>query len=493
MPALAPPSLFLARAARLAPAMRVLAALLLLIGLSVAVTLPSGYNSDALYVYSQAKDLIAFQSLRGWTLSAIPFTVPDLLAALPIAAIVPGPRAYYFSAAPVQIVVLGVALSARLARTQRRPFDRTMLAFAIGAAFVVLLYGAAFYPFGYFAVQPLFILNYHGFAAICATLLAVVACDDDFRLLREHLPATLVAVALLTASDFFFAVYFGAMLAAALLVSRSRALLLPVVAVGGLSAAVFAGSYLLNPSLGVHIRESAATPVELGSWQVAARMIGLMIVPTALVLVLRLRGALSRRSLILYLSLLVMLAALAVAGLMKDLSAFRYLAILVPVSLVLVLDIVADVPAKREATLLVAAAASVGAALTVVGLKPSSALSPYRDEIACIDAADRPGSSIAAQYWPAKIVFEGTGRRHNLVQVGAALEPWDWISNARWRSLHHGGRTTFVVADRLDQQALTRLAREAEAEAICGGKLLKIDRPPAELNVLKWAAPAAAR
>ncbi|KPF95401.1 hypothetical protein IP86_19235 [Rhodopseudomonas sp. AAP120] len=62
-----------------------------------------------------------------------------------------------------------------------------MLEFAIGAAFILLLYGAAFYPFGYFAVQPLFILNYHGFSAVCATLLAFVACNDDCRLLRRHL------------------------------------------------------------------------------------------------------------------------------------------------------------------------------------------------------------------------------------------------------------------------------------------------------------------
>ncbi|MCP9629830.1 hypothetical protein NML43_22300 [Rhodopseudomonas palustris] len=84
----------------------------------------------------------------------------------------------------MQIIALGIALPVRRARTRQRRFDRAMLEFAIGAAFIVLLYGAAFYPFGYFAVQPLFILNYHGFSAVCATLLAVVACSDDCRLLR---------------------------------------------------------------------------------------------------------------------------------------------------------------------------------------------------------------------------------------------------------------------------------------------------------------------
>ncbi|MFC0240149.1 hypothetical protein [Rhodopseudomonas telluris] len=476
----------------LAGVARLVAALALLVGLSVAATLLTGYNSDALYLYSQAKDLIAFGSLRGWTFSAIPFTVPDLIAALPITAAVPGPRAYYFVAAPVQIVVLVAALSAWLARTQHRTFDGAMLVSAIAAVLVVLLYGLVFYPYGYFVVQAMFILNYHGLAAVCATLLAVVACDDDFRLLRDHLAATLVAVALLTASDFFFAVYFGAMLAAALLLSRSRAVAGLGVAVGGLSAAVFAVSYLLNPSLEVHIKASAATPAALGPWQVALRIVGLMLVPTVLVLVLRLRGALSRRSLILYVSLAMIAGALAAAGLIKDLYAFRYLAILVPVSVVLAVEVIGAGPPRREAALLAAAAASVGAVLLLVGTKPSSAQRPYRDEIACIDAAGQPGSTIVAEYWPAKIIFESTGRRHNLVQVGATLQAWDWISNERWRSLHTGSRTTFVVTDHIDAQTLARLAHEARAETICGGKLLKLDRPPPELDDLKWAAPKAA-
>ncbi len=491
MPALVPRPSLVKRLA-LTPGTRLVAALLVLVGLSFAVTLATGYNADALYVYSQAKDLIQLGSLRGWTFSAIPFTVPDLLIALPFAALVQNPRVYYLVAAPVQIVLLGAALSVWLSRTQGRRFDRTMLEFAIGAAFIVLLCGAALHPFGYFAVQPLFILNYHGLAAICATVLAVVACDDDFRMLRNHLTATLVAVALLTASDFYFAFYFGAMLGASLLLSRSLALLPLVAAVGSLSGAVFVASYLLNPSLGVHIEANAAIKAELGTGQVVSRMIGLMVVPTVLVLILRLRGTLSRRSLILYVALVATSAALAAGGLIKDRYGFRYLTILVPVSLVLFLEVVRAVPPRREAALLAAAAASVGAAVLVVSLKPTATLSTYRDEIACIDAADRPGSTIVAEYWPAKIVFEGTGRRHNLAQVDGALHPRDWISNARWRSLHPGGRTIFVVTDQVAQQPLARLARDTAAETICGGRLLKIDRPPAELNDLKWAAPEAA-
>ncbi|WP_420131624.1 hypothetical protein [Rhodopseudomonas sp.] len=470
-------------------AARVLAALGLLVGLSLVVTLPSGYNSDSLYVYAQAKDLLAFGSLRGWTFSAIPFTVPDLIAAAPIAAIVPGPRAYYVVAAPLQMVLLGAALSWWLARTQQRPLDRTLLSFAVAAALIVLLIGAAFYPSGYFAAQPLFILNYHGFAAICATLLTVVACEDDFRLLRQHWAATLIAVAVLTASDFYFAAYFGAILTAALLLSRSRALLRLVLAVGGVSVAVFALSYWLNPSLGLHIRESNAIVAELRPAHAAARLAALMIVPTALVLALRFRGALSRRSLILYMALLLIAAALAAAGLIKDWSGFRYLTILLPVSLVLMLDLVNAMPPRRQAVLLAIAAAGLGAALLLVGLKPSSPLSSYRDEIACIDAADRPGSTIVATYWPAKLIFEGTGRRHNLIQVNADLQPWDWISNRRWRSLHPEGRTTFVVTEHLSMQTLAHLTNDTDARAICGGKLLQIDRPPAELGILKGTAP----
>lgn len=467
-------------------AARVLAALGLLVGLSLVVTLPSGYNSDSLYVYAQAKDLLAFGSLRGWTFSAIPFTVPDLIAAAPIAAIVPGPRAYYVVAAPLQMVLLGAALSWWLARTQQRPFDRTLLAFAVAAALIVLLIGAAFYPSGYFAAQPLFILNYHGFAAICATLLTVVAWEDDFRLLRQHWAATLIAVAVLTASDFYFAAYFGAMLLAALLLSRSRVVLWLVLAVGGVSVAVFALSYWLNPSLGLHIRESNAIVAELRPAHAAARLAALMIVPTALVLALRFRGALSLCSLILYVSLLLIAAALAAAGLIKDWSGFRYLTILLPVSLVLMLDLVNAMPPRRQAVLLAIAAAGLGAALLLVGRKP---LSSYRDEIACIDAADRPGSTIVATYWPAKLIFEGTGRRHNLIQVNADLQPWDWISNRRWQSLHPGGRTTFVVTEHLSSQTLAHLTDDTDAQAICGGKLLQINRPPAELGILKGAAP----
>ncbi|KPF95400.1 hypothetical protein IP86_19230 [Rhodopseudomonas sp. AAP120] len=68
-----------------------------------------GLRLEFFYVCSQAQDLIAFGSLRGWTFSAIPFTVPNLLAGCRSSRSLPG-RPYYFASAPVQIIALGIAL-----------------------------------------------------------------------------------------------------------------------------------------------------------------------------------------------------------------------------------------------------------------------------------------------------------------------------------------------------------------------------------------------
>jgi hypothetical protein len=76
---------------------------LVIIFLSIALASTRSYDSDALYAFSQAKDLIEYGSLLGWTFSAIPFTVPDVILALPLVFFSNEPYTYYLLSAPIQL------------------------------------------------------------------------------------------------------------------------------------------------------------------------------------------------------------------------------------------------------------------------------------------------------------------------------------------------------------------------------------------------------
>ena len=478
--------------ALLRPSQKLIISALLLIGLSLCVTLAGGYSSDALYSYSQAKDLVQLRSLDGWVFSAVPFFAPDVLVALPFAAMTDQPTFFYLLTAPIQVAILVLALSSSLLRTRRLAIPDTILDLSISAALAALICSILFFPTGYFAIQPLFIFSAHGFAAICATAVFWIYGGDDFAALRARPLASMSAFTILTVSDFYFALYFGAILFTSLLFSRTKTQLASVVVCGMLSAGIFAISYYVNPSLGEHILESSRYPSEFGILGIAARALCLMTIPTACVLILHQQGRLTRDLLVLYVSLLLIGAMICLGGVLKDKYSFRYLSISYPVSIIFIFEVLTGAPDRHKFKLLAAVVGGIGGGLLYeILFRKSTALAIFEEEIACIQSTKSPaGSSIVAEYWPAKVVFEATKRNYNLLQVDAGLNERDWINNRRWRYLHqeNADSKTFVLTHLIARQALDKIRALSYAHSFCNDKIIVVDKPLSQIGEIRgWS------
>jgi hypothetical protein len=466
-----------------------IASALLLVGLSLCVALADGYNSDALTAYSPARDLLQFHSLGGWVFSAAPSFVPDVLIALPFAVITDNPALFYLLTAPVQLAILLLALSIWLHRTRGLALADAFFDLSISATLFAFVCSAVLFPAGYFAIQPLFIFAAHGFAAICAVLFFCFLFADDFSLLRKHPLLSLSSFILLSISDLFFAFYLGTILFSLLLFSRSKRLLGYVIACGLLSVSIFVLAYFLNPSLNRYVVDSSHGPSGFSPLGVALRIVCLMTMPTACLLVLRKRQRLTRDLLVLYVSLLLVCVLIGAAGLLKEKYSFRYLSISFPVSIIFISEVLSGWSHKLKLVAL-AACWLIAGLIDETLIRKSSTLAAYAEEIACIQSLKvSAGSSIVADYWPAKIVFEATKRNYNLLQVDARLRERVWVSNKRWRSIHpeQAESQTFVLTDLLEAQSIDRIKALRYAYPFCDDKVIRVDKPLSQIREIEFA------
>jgi hypothetical protein len=468
-----------------------IASALLVVGLSLCVALADGYNSDALTSYSPARDLLQLHSLGGWVFSAAPSFVPDVLVALPFAVITDNPALFYLLTAPVQLAIILLGLSIWLHRTRRLAITDAFFDLSISATFFAFVCSAVLFPVGYFVIQPLFIFAAHGFAAICAVLFFCFLFADDFSLLRKHPLLSLSAFILLSISDLFFAFYLGTILCALLLFSWSKRLFGYVIVCGLLSVSMLVLVYFLNPSLSRYVVDSSHGLSGFSPLGVALRIVCLMTIPTACLLVLHGQQRLTRDLLVLYVSLLLVCVLIGFAGLLKEKYSFRYLSISFPISIIFISEVLSGWRNSQKLKLFALAACWLIAGLIDETLiRKNSTLAVYAEEIACIRSVKgSAGSSIVADYWPAKIVFEATKRNYNLLQVDARLRERVWVSNKRWRYIHQeeAGSQTFILMDLLEAQSIDRIRALSYAHPFCDDKIILVDKPLSQIQEIEFA------
>lgn len=177
-------------------------------------------------------------------------------------------------------------------------------------------------------------------------------------------------------------------------------------------------------------------------------------------------------------------------GLLKDKYSFRYLSISYPVTIIFIFEALTGTPSKHRVKLLAAVAGVIGVGLLYeILLRKSTALAIFEEEIACIQSAKSPaGSSIVAEYWPAKVAFETTRRNYNLLQVNAGLTERNWINNRRWRYLHqeNADSRTFILTHLIERQALDKIRALSYAHSFCNDKVIVVDRPLSQIGEIRF-------
>ena len=439
---------------------------LLLISLSAAIASFTGFNSDALYAYSQARDLYQFHSLSGWTFSAIPFFVPDVLVALPIAAVIHDPLMFYAVTSTLQIGLFAALVALHVARTSTTSFADTFLAAALAASALGLVGSALLGEPFYFMILPFFVFVHHGFAALAAVALYLYCRDNNFERLRKRWLLSTCGLALLAFSDFFFAVYFGLMVLATATRKGLAQFAAFAVPLGFGALLVLVISYQLNPSV-IEQLANSTTPTDHSQIAVLFHSISLLLVPGLGLAWLNFSKHPSAPGLgMLYAALGLIALFIGTAGLIKSNDTYRYLTVIYAASIVIFAHLLLSWPDRRKAML--SALCLIGATSTAIYANfgyPTPARSRYQAETRCIREAARPGATIVAEYWPAKVIFESLRRTHNLVQVDAHLSERPWINNSKWRTLYRDSQTTFLVTDRIDPKVIEQQARQPLCEA----------------------------
>jgi len=447
---------------------------LLLIILGISFASKSGYDSDSLYSFSQAKDLIKFGSLSGWSFSAITFIVPDLIFSLPFAAFLDNPYIFHLITSPIQIILFVYLFSVyyKSKNTDMNfwiVFTTTTLSTVVIAIISLFLRGGF-----YFAVEPFFVFVHHGFAALSAVLVFLYSKDNSFLVLRKHYIWSSFGFFLLIVSDFYFALYFGFLIISTFDKTQWKKTLLFAVAFGALSIATFGGSYLFNPSLGAQVNNSLNI-TNYSRVGILIHMLLILLVPTILVFLLWLKCKLTEEFKQLYIALFLVAFTIFFMGLIIDMYAFRYIAIVYPISIIFCTEILLMTP-KNYKTLLLCFCYIGVLSLTIYAnfLKEKPNRFVYYDEIKCIEEMNLSHATIVATYWPAKMIFESTNRQNNLIQIDKNLKEYNWIYNDRWKSLYRDNGFTFVITDHLSSEVILRLKEKNETQSLCGGKVLLI-------------------
>jgi len=453
-----------------------------LILLPIGFVTMRGYNSDSIYSLSQARDIIQFGSLSGWIYSAVPFIFPDVILSIPLANLHSSPYVFYLISSPIQITMFIFLYSIYRSRIdQEKSWIEVLVATTIAAVFLAFVGSALLRDAYYSVVETFFVFVHHGFAAMFAIIFFLFFTANDFFEIKRSPLIFTVLLGLMVASDFYFGLYFGLLLVSTFNFKNWKKVFIVSTSFGILSIAIFLLSWWLNPSLRLQVLNSSS-PSEYDQLQVLFLLMGILLVPTASFIFLIYKKSCPAQIKNLYVALTLTILLIFFGGLIKDKYAFRYIAIAYPISIILLAQFILFLSEKNRFLLLLLSGVFVSAFTFVsifYGGHKSSHI--YRNEISCLNKINRPHSNLVAQYWPAKVIFESTGRQFNLWQVDGNLKAFDWINNKKWETLYPDNGVILLVKEGFNNEVTDKFTSQSDTTLVCDGKILLIKGTVSEI------------
>jgi hypothetical protein len=450
----------------------------ILIFLSLGIASVSGYNSDNIYTYSQVKDIMSFYSLKGWVFSAVPFTIPDVLLSIPFAALLNDPITFYYVVSPIQILIFALIYS-YIQKNQSNQcsyaLTYTSIAIAISSLAIIgpLIFKSAFWPY-FFTIQSFFIFVKHGSAAIAAVL-AFFLIPVNVRPNLKILAVFLAFFIPLTLSNFYFAFYLSFLVFARVDKKNWKTCFMYLSVIGTVSIICFILSYAFNPSLSLQMQNTLAASGSNKSGLYKSLFL-ILLTPFLMVVILKYLKILTPTLLRLFVGLLLISIAEVSMGLLSDADSFRYMCASFLISTIFLQKIVLNLSYKKlKAIQYICLFLTICYLINALFVRERSATDIYKNEIACINNLHTEPMTIISEYWPAKVIFESTHRQHNLIQTNGNLEPNDWFSNTRWKSLHPNTKQALVIRDGLSQNVIENLMYQNGSEETCNGKIIVLD------------------
>jgi hypothetical protein len=456
-------------------------ALAITTGLAFSAALFRGYNSDALYTYSMARDVVQFGSLRGWTYAASPFVFPDVLLSLPAAIVIHSPFWFHVVTAPIQLLLFVVGYGFLRSREQAS-VSKVSLALACAAVCVLYLGLLLFKNPFYFLAEPVFIFAHHACVALAAILLFLYTRENSFQKIRENVLLYGLLFIVLIGSDFFFSLYFGSLLLAETRKKNWKLNLAVTGAFSILSIVIFILSWKLNPSLSVQAgisTDSGSADASTDKLHTLLRLVGILFIPTALLVWINLKSKVSDSLRALFIGIVIVSFVTAISGLVKSADTYRYACMVYPVTAIMLAEVILSLSHRKIFLLASVCFVAVFATLAHTWQHEGrQSMAIYKSEIDCLRQSTTPGSTVMAEYWPAKIIFESTNRQFNLIQVNENADAYPWISNSRWKSIYPTNGFTYLVLANIKPEIVQRWEATGRSRLICDGKILQIETDP---------------
>ncbi|MGF6786664.1 hypothetical protein OKW27_000977 [Paraburkholderia sp. 35.1] len=444
-------------------AMKIFASTVCLVLFSIwIVSLRKEINADDVVSFSQAKDLIEFGSLRGWTYPGAPSFFPDILLSIPFEILARTPYFFHLVTAPVQVLIFVFACS--LLTSKERPFAQTytnltisLIAIAVSGLLVI---GKDFY----FLIETAFSFEHHGFAAVLAVILYFYV-KSHFKLTVLNSAALVIVVFLLGISDLYFVLWFGALLASEAIFGERKKFLAFTVAFSALAIFIFVVSLEINSSLAIQAKNSATE-----DYADKLRNVFHIAIILFFMISIFIKTKSFKYSKSLCIAAIFSIAVVCAAGLIHNTYEFRYLSITYIISAWMFHDLI-DRSIKIKN---VVALTSIIFLVALVAAPKIPQNENFQREIDCLSRQGISGSTVYAEYWPAKIVFEGTNRVFNLIQIDRDLNETSWNYNSRWKSLHNDNGVSYYLTDHLSHNATQHLIDIKGSELLCDGKIVTV-------------------
>lgn len=447
---------------------------------SIAFVSARTYNSDAIGIYSIAKDIIYFVKMDGWNFPAAPFFFPDILLSIPFVYINKNPYHFHLLTSFIQPFIFTLIYSYIRSKENGGNFI-AIFNVTIISTLLIVVSGTLFLQqvkVFYFTIQPFFILGMHGFAALSSITLFLYIKAPNFSFNVFNISFLLLIITPLIISDLYFSLFFGSLLLMSAFTQKgptnNRNIIILLI-FSLMTLLLFGFSYYFNPSLTTQIGYSIKIINFSNQIENFILIISINLILICLLLVLKKIKIETNNYSVITKTLLFISAFLLFTGQITDQYSFRYLIISFPILIIFLSEILLFHINKKFLNLIYLIL-FISLSLFAYTNHPISFVSnAYKDEIECIKKLTLSEETIIAEYWPAKIIFESLNRQHNLIQVDREFEEFNWVNNKNWKYLYPDSKKTILVTAIINTSKISKILKNHKTKSICNGKILLIN------------------
>lgn len=440
-------------------------------------------NSDFIWAYSFNRDILNGVNISNWSFPPNYHFLELVLSFIPTL-ISPNLDFYIFLISPIQILLLAFGLSY---------IQKKELNFFVNCSniFLCTLTLFLFYRFFDVLLSSIFLKDFHisffleqlfhnsGTHSLSAILAVIIYYKffifENYNNLKIKFYILFFICSL---SDIFFAVYLLSFLGIRFLYFRKILNFKTIILCFIISVVTIIITYLLNPSLKIHLSNSINITKETKDFvEIALLSFVLFLLPTIFFYFLNIKKLLTNDLRCLFYGCFLIHLFNVSTGLTQNFFSIKYSAIIVPVTILFASILIKQLNLKQLMSLtFLNCFALFGFIINVLFFKPVSIFNSYDNEITCIEKIEKNKTyKIIATYWSGKIIFEKLDRKLSFIQITPFFYFYEWHYNNAWSDLRKESKNFgnfILISEGINPQTIKKLGNLANP--YCNNKIYLI-------------------